>query len=331
MEKAIQLNELSKSYGSQTVVSNLSFGVERGEIFGFLGPNGSGKTTTIKMLCALLKPSSGTATINGYDIITQPQQVRESVGYMSQHFSLYRALTVEQNLNFYGELYGLEGSALKKRKGEVLEITGLIGQEQKQAEQLSGGWRQRLALASAIIHQPPIVFLDEPTAGIDPVARRTLWDLLFTLATTGITFLVSTHYMDEAERCNSVGYIFQSRLIALGKVDELSSLPVMNTETFRYLEVACENIMGTFQKVRQIAGVKDVTIFGRTLHVVIPKTVAIEELERELADPRYGVSEIRPIKPSLEDVFVTLTAAEELSLANTQATGAGQKSPAKAV
>jgi ABC-type multidrug transport system ATPase subunit len=310
-EKAIILDKLSKSYGAQRVVSDLSFSVDRGEIFGFLGPNGSGKTTTIKMLCGLLKPTSGSATINGYSILTEQQRVRQSIGYMSQHFSLYKALTVEQNLNFYGELYGLAGSALRSRKDEVLAITGLTHQRDKQAQMLSGGWRQRLALACAIIHQPPIVFLDEPTAGIDPVARRTLWDLLFSLAMTGVTFFVSTHYMDEAERCGSVGYIFQSQLIALGKVDELSSMHSLDASQFRYLEVSCENVMATFQRVKHIPEIKDATIFGRTLHVVVPKNYSAERLHQELADTVEGIGEIRPIKPSLEDVFVSLTEAEQ--------------------
>lgn len=311
MVEAIALDKLSKSFGQQVVVDQLSFNVERGEIFGLLGPNGSGKTTTIKMLCGLLEPSSGTATINGFDVCKQEQSVRGSIGYMSQHFSLYKALTVEQNLNFYGELYGLSGQNLEQRKNEVLEIVGLTGQQNRQAQMLSGGWRQRLALACAIIHRPPIVFLDEPTAGIDPVARRTLWDLFFSLATTGVTFLVTTHYMDEAERCNSVGYIFQSKLIALGRVDELVSLPVMKENEFNYLEISCQNVMATFHKVKGLSWVKEATIFGRTLHLVVPKHISTELLESELNDPNCRIFEIRAIKPSLEDVFVTLTALEE--------------------
>ncbi len=311
MVQAITLDKLSKSFGQQVVVDELSFSVERGDIFGLLGPNGSGKTTTIKMLCGLLKPTSGNATINGFDINKDEQHVRGSIGYMSQHFSLYKALTVEQNLNFYGELYGLNGQKLKERKQEVLDIVGLTGQQTRQAQMLSGGWRQRLALACAIIHQPPIVFLDEPTAGIDPVARRTLWDLFFTLATTGITFLVTTHYMDEAERCNSVGYIFQSKLIALGRVDELVSLPVMKENEFNYLEVACQNVMATFHKVKSIDCIKEATIFGRTLHLVVPKDVSNEQLQFLLDDSEHKVFGIRKIKPSLEDVFVALTGLEE--------------------
>ncbi|MBI4532510.1 MAG: ABC transporter ATP-binding protein, partial [Candidatus Melainabacteria bacterium] len=195
MTKAIVLDKLTKKYGSQVVVNRLSFTVDKGEIFGFLGPNGSGKTTTIRMLCGLITPTEGTALVDSFDIVRHPEQIRHSIGYMSQQFSLYRTLTVKQNLDFYAELFGLAGQKARQRKSQVLEITGLIGQENKQAIALSGGWKQRLALACAIVHEPPIVFLDEPTAGIDPVARRALWDLLFTLATTGITFFVTTHYM----------------------------------------------------------------------------------------------------------------------------------------
>lgn len=327
MTAAVILEELTKQYGQQTVVNHLSFTVERGEIFGFLGPNGSGKTTTIKMLCGLVQPTSGTALVNGFDIHKQAEQVRRSIGYMSQQFSLYKNLSVEQNIDFYAELYGLGAEKSKKRKSDVLEITGLFGQESKKASSLSGGWKQRLALACAIVHEPPIVFLDEPTAGIDPVARRALWDLLFTLATTGITFFVTTHYMDEAERCSTVGYIFQSNLIALGKVDELGSLPVVNDPNTKHLEVSCNEIMSTFQFLRHQDYVSDVTIFGRALHIVVANTIGIEWLEKELAGKNFGVSEIRPIKPSLEDVFVTLTEREEaklLQLAQQQSSG-GEK------
>ncbi|HEY9730630.1 MAG TPA: ABC transporter ATP-binding protein [Drouetiella sp.] len=311
MSAAIVLDHLTKQYGQQTVVNQLSFTVERGEIFGFLGPNGSGKTTTIKMLCGLLEPTSGTASVNGFDIRKEAEQVRRSIGYMSQQFSLYKNLTVEQNIDFYAELYGLGAEKSLRRKNDVLQITGLIGQETKKASSLSGGWKQRLALACAIVHEPPIVFLDEPTAGIDPVARRALWDLLFTLATMGITFFVTTHYMDEAERCSTVGYIFQSNLIALGKVDELGSLPVVNDPNTKHLEVSCNLIMPTFQFLRSQDYVTDVTIFGRALHIVVAKEIDIDWLREQLTAQNFGVGEIRAIKPSLEDVFVTLTEHEE--------------------
>lgn len=311
MSIAISLDRLTKHYGNIVAVNELSFAIDKGEIFGFLGPNGSGKTTTIKMLCGLVAPTSGTASINGYDIIKQANAIRHNIGYMSQQFSLYRSLTVIQNLNFYAELYGLSSKRARERKQAVLEITGLTGQENKKAASLSGGWKQRLALACAIVHEPPIVFLDEPTAGIDPVARRALWDLLFTLATTGITFFVTTHYMDEAERCSSVGYIYQSNLIALGKIDELQSLPVVSQNNLKHLEIDCTHIMPTFQFFRQLNYVHDVTIFGRTLHVVLPADIGVEKIRQDLSESGLEVIDIRPIRPSLEDVFVALTEQEE--------------------
>lgn len=325
MPSAIVLDRLTKHFGQQVAVNQVSFTVERGEIFGFLGPNGSGKTTTIKMLCGLIQPTSGTASVNGFDILKEPDQVRRSIGYMSQQFSLYKNLTVQQNIDFYAELYGLNEARAKRRRHEVLQITGLSDQEGKKAATLSGGWKQRLALACAIVHEPPIIFLDEPTAGIDPVARRALWDLLFTLTTTGITFFVTTHYMDEAERCSTVGYIFQSNLIALGKVDELGNLPVVNDPRQKHLEVSCEHIMPTFQHLRARKDVVDVTIFGRTLHAVVPVDMNLDDLKSELTKLNFGVSEIRQIKPSLEDVFVTLTENEEARTrsAATSQSGAG--------
>ena len=311
MSSALILENLTKVYGTQTAVNHLNFAVEAGEIFGYLGPNGSGKTTTIKMLCGLVVPSEGTTIVNGYDVIKQSDKVRMSIGYMSQQFSLYRNLTSDQNLDFYAELYGLGSERAKRRKKDVIEITGLGDYTQKKASQLSGGWKQRLALACAIIHEPPIVFLDEPTAGIDPVARRALWDLLFTLASTGITFFVTTHYMDEAERCSSLGYIYQSNLIAIGKTDELRMLPVVDNPTIEHFEITCSQIMPTFQYFRARKDVHDVTIFGRTLHIVVPSSVTAASLTDELNQTTLGVLDIRTIRPSLEDVFVTLTQQED--------------------
>jgi ABC-type multidrug transport system ATPase subunit len=311
LTSALILENLTKVYGTQTAVNHLNFAVEAGEIFGYLGPNGSGKTTTIKMLCGLVAPTEGTALVNGYDVITQSDKVRMSIGYMSQQFSLYRNLTSDQNLDFYAELYGLSPAKAKQRKREVIEITGLGDYTHKKSQELSGGWKQRLALACAIIHEPPIVFLDEPTAGIDPVARRALWDLLFTLASTGITFFVTTHYMDEAERCSSLGYIYQSNLIAIGKTDELRTLPVVDNPTIQHLEVTCSQIMPTFQYFRTRKDVQDVTIFGRTLHIVVPSSVTAESLTEELKQTTLDVLDIRTIRPSLEDVFVTLTQEQD--------------------
>jgi ABC-type multidrug transport system ATPase subunit len=312
MNNAIQLLALTKKFGSQTAVKELTFDVPAGEIFGFLGPNGSGKTTTIKMLCGLMQPTSGTAIVNGFDVLEKPDRVRLSIGYMSQQFSLYRTLTVIQNLDFYAELYGLSSEKARLRKEEVIAITGLQPYRHRQASQLSGGWKQRLALACAIVHEPPIVFLDEPTAGIDPVARRALWDLLFTLASmSGITFFVTTHYMDEAERCSSLGYIYHSQLIAYGKTDSLRSLPAVNDASKHHLEITCSKIMPTFQYFKNRADITDVTIFGRSLHVVAPVDLSPEILMAQLKQTDLDVLEIRSIKPSLEDVFVALTEQED--------------------
>jgi ABC-type multidrug transport system ATPase subunit len=320
---AVSLDNLTKKYGSLTAVNRVTFSVESGEIFGFLGPNGSGKTTTIKMLCGLVIPSDGTATVNGYDIINQPDRVRLSIGYMSQQFSLYRSLTAIQNLDFYAELYGLKGAEATRRKDEVIAITGLGDYRNRKAAHLSGGWKQRLALACAIVHEPPIVFLDEPTAGIDPVARRALWDLLFTLASSGITFFVTTHYMDEAERCSSLGYIYQSRLIACGKTDDLRRLPEVDNPDYQHFEITCSKIMATFQYFKSRPDTRDVTIFGRTLHVVVPNSLSMENLKDELQGTNLEVLDIRPIRPSLEDVFVNLTEREDSRRA--QQTAAGEQ------
>jgi len=308
---AIALERLTKRYGQQVVVNRLSFEIEKGEIFGFLGPNGSGKTTTIKMLCGILEPSEGTGTINGFDLVRDIRKVKRSIGYMSQQFSLNRCLTVAQNLNFYASIFGLTGDQSRRRIANVLEVTGLAGQDNKRAASLSGGWKQRLALGCAIIHEPPVVFLDEPTAGIDPVARRSLWDLLVDLATTGVTFFVTTHYMDEAERCSSLGYIYNSNLIAIGKADVLRALPAVNRPHRKLLEVTCSHLLPAVRFFRCQDYVEDATLFGHTLHVVVSQHKSTEEIWKDLFSADLDVTEIRQIQPSLEDVFVTLTEREE--------------------
>ena len=304
---AIVTEGLTKRYGAHTVVRDLSFAVERGSIFGFLGPNGSGKSTTIKMLCGLVRPSGGAGSVNGFDVEREGERVRRAIGYMSQSFSLYGDLTVDENLEFYGRAYALDPARRERRKGEVGALTGIAGFSRQPAATLSGGWKQRLALACALLHEPRVLFLDEPTAGIDPVARRDLWDLLYRLAEGGVTLFVTTHYMDEAERCSRVGYIYDGELIALGSLDELRRLPgVEPSGTVRY-RVETEEVMAAFAAARPLPYVRDATIFGRELHVIVAGEVTPERLRADLGGEAAGIGEPVPSDASLEDVFVALT------------------------
>jgi len=301
MNAAITADHLTIRFGSFTAVDNVSFSVNRGEIFGFLGPNGSGKTTIIKALCGLITPFSGTGTILGMDILKDASLIKEKIGYMSQKFGLYEDLTVAENIDFYASIYGIRGDQALKRKTEVVTLTGISPYMDRRAAQLSGGWKQRLALACAIIHSPQVVFLDEPTAGIDPVARRTLWDLFFRLSGQGVTFFVTTHYMDEAERCGRVGYIYNSKLIAIGTVAELQKLPDANPLGTTRVEIVIPNPSQTLDRIRTIQGVKEATIFGHAIHALVQQD-HLDALRHEFPD-----ASIKVIEPSLEDVFVTLT------------------------
>jgi len=298
---AITADRLTIRFGSFVAVNDVSFEVEKGEIFGFLGPNGSGKTTIIKALCGLLTPSSGTGTILGMDIRKDASEIKRNIGYMSQKFGLYEDLTVAENIDFYAGVYGIHGHQAEQRKAEVLELTGINSYLNRRAGQLSGGWKQRLALACAIIHSPQVVFLDEPTAGIDPVARRALWDLFFKLSGQGVTFFVTTHYMDEAERCGRVGYIYLSKLIAIGTVAELQKLPDANPAGTSRVQIEVANPSQMLETIRKFDGVQEATIFGHSIHALV-MTRQLEPLKQYLR----GAS-IEPIEPSLEDVFVTLT------------------------
>ena len=301
---AIEARGLTKAYGDRVVVRDLSLGVSAGEIFGFLGPNGSGKSTTIKMLCGLVEPSGGKASICALDIRTDGDAVRRTIGYMSQSFSLYEDLTVEENLEFYGRAYGLDRARRRKRIGELVAFSSLERFRTQLAGTLSGGWKQRLALAAALLHEPRVLFLDEPTAGIDPVARRDLWDLLFRLSESGVALFVTTHYMDEAERCARVGYIDDGELIAVGSREELKRLPGVTPPGTRRFSARAEDAVALLATARDEPYVRDATIFGDSVHLVVDASVDAARIAADLGVPPEG---IEPIEPSLEDVFVALT------------------------
>lgn len=304
---AIRAENLTRRFGEFTAVDRVSLRVEPGEVFGFLGPNGSGKTTVIKMLTGLLPVSEGTAWVDGLDVRTDAERVRERIGYMSQQFSLYDDLTVAENLRFYGRIYGLPPAGLRRRVEEVVALNGLASFLGRQAGRLSGGFKQRLALACAMLHEPRILFLDEPTAGIDPVARRQLWDLLFELSGQGITFFVTTHYMDEAERCSHVAYIYFSRLIADGTPEALKALPEVNPPGARRVEITAPEITRALRLAREIPGIRNATVFGQAIHALVDEQVDLAAMQAELTRRGIRVGEIRPLAPSLEDVFVELT------------------------
>jgi ABC-type multidrug transport system ATPase subunit len=304
---AITAEHLVRRFGDFTAVNDVSFRVEKGEIFGFLGPNGSGKTTVIKMLTGLLPLSGGSASVEGLDVRTESESVRERIGYMSQNFSLYYDLTVTENLQFYGRIYGLEPARLKRRIEEVIELNGFAPYLHRLAAQLSGGWRQRLALGCAMLHEPKLLFLDEPTAGIDPVARRHLWDLLFDLSGHGITFFVTTHYMDEAERCSHVAYIYFGKIIADGTPDSLRALPDVQPHGTLRVEITTPEVTRALRFARQLSGIRSATIFGQSIHALIEDKFDLDDLREQLLKNGIAVAEIRPLTPSLEDVFVELT------------------------
>jgi len=306
-EAAISAEHLVRRFGNFTAVNDVSFRVEKGEIFGFLGPNGSGKTTVIKMLTGLLPLSGGSAMVEGIDVRADSEGVRERIGYMSQNFSLYYDLTVEENLQFYGKIYSLEPARLKRRMEEIVQINGLGPYLKRLSSQLSGGWKQRLALGCAMLHEPKLLFLDEPTAGIDPVARRQLWDLLFELSGHGITFFVTTHYMDEAERCSHVAYIYYGKLIADGTPDSLRELPDVQPHGTMRIEIIAPEVTRALRLARHIPGIRSATIFGQSIHALVEEHFDLDVLRNQLRKEGINVTEIRPLAPSLEDVFVELT------------------------
>jgi len=312
---AITVTDLTRRFGDFVAVDRLSFTVKAGEIFGFLGSNGAGKSTTIRMLCGLLKPTGGTATVGGLDVGRDPEGVKRRIGYMSQRFSLYEQLTVDQNIRFFGGLYGLDGARLEARRQFALEMAGLRGRERQRAAELAGGWRQRLALGCAILHEPPIVFLDEPTGGVDPLSRRQFWTLIDNLSASGITVLVTTHYLDEAEHCHRIAIISAGRLAALGSTRELKSI----FDDRVIVEVRAPRPVDVMQLLDAMPDVEKTSVFGTAVHAVLKATgrrggpvvpgeagnaAVAAEIGRRLESAGVAVADAQTVQPSLEDVFL---------------------------
>ncbi len=306
--KAVVVKDLEKRFGNFMAVNRISFEVERGEIFGFLGPNGAGKSTTIRMLCGILSPSNGSGTVAGMDITKETEKIKAHIGYMSQKFSLYEDLTVEENINFYGGIYNIPEDKKQARKEWVIAMAGLKEHRGVRTALLSGGWRQRLALGCAILHEPPILFLDEPTSGVDPISRRQFWDLIYDLSGKGITIFVTTHYMDEAEYCDRVGLIYRGELIALGTPEVLKTRLMKEA----VLDVQCSRPQEAMELIETFPEIQEVALFGKGLHVVVQDAARAEnEIRRFLKERGFEVFQIEKITPSLEDVFVSLIEARD--------------------
>ena len=299
---AVEVVDLTKKFGDFTAVDGVTFSNMRGEIFGFLGPNGAGKTTTIRMLLGLLRPTAGQASVLGFDIVRQSEEVRKHIGYMSQRFSLYQDLTVSENLDFYGRTYGVRGKRLRQRKQFVIEMAGLEGRERELTRNLSGGWKQRLALGAAILHEPEMLFLDEPTAGVDPISRRAFWDLLYEMAEEGTTILVTTHYMDEAEHCQDLAFIHNGRIIAKGSPEQIK----VDKMRGQVLEIDCTAPDKAITALREMGLFEEVALYGALIHTVGEDVEQYKRpIEQKLADAGVLVRAMDVIAPSLEDVFIS--------------------------
>jgi len=307
----IRTNRLTRYFGKVRALVDVTLDVPRAGIFGLLGPNGAGKSTLIRMLCGVLSPTSGCGSVLGFDIRTDAESIKRRIGYMSQRFSLYSDLSTIENIRFYSMIYGIPARKRREREDAVISLTGITPYLDRLGGNLSGGWKQRLALACALIHEPEVIFLDEPTAGIDPVARRDLWDLLFSLAHQGVTMFVTTHYMDEAERCSKVGYLQAGTLIALGTPEELKASKQVTPDDARRYEVSCKNLPAALARARSMPMVRDATLFGTVLHVLIDASCDPTTLVQTLTGGEEGAA-FRPVAPSLEDVFVILSRAEEI-------------------
>ncbi len=308
MPYAVTVENLEKWFGSFPAVNKVSFRVKRGEIFGFLGPNGAGKSTTIRMLCGIIVPTAGKAEVMGFDVFRQAEEIKAHIGYMSQKFSLYEDLTVEENIDFYSGVYRLPSHAKQERKDWVVKMAGLEGHRHSLTATLAGGWRQRLALGCALLHQPQVIFLDEPTSGVDPIARRNFWDLIYQLAAEGVTVFVTTHYMDEAEYCDRLAMIYRGELVALGTPDELKE-HYMSADL---LNVECADPFALLQIASTLPEVQEAALFGRGLHLTVRDAQAdgpvIAAAFQERGAP---YTRFEKITPSLEDVFVSIIEARD--------------------
>jgi ABC-2 type transport system ATP-binding protein len=307
-DPSVVVKDLVKRFGDFVAVDHISFEAKKGEIFGFLGPNGAGKSTTIRMLCGLLHPTSGVAMVAGTDVAKQPEVVRRKIGYMSQKFSLYNDLTVIENVNFFAGMYEVSPAVLPERVAWALEMAGLKGREKTMTATLAAGWKQRLALGCAVLHKPPVLFLDEPTSGVDPISRRQFWELIHQMAAEGVTVFVTTHYMDEAEYCNRLVLIYRGRIVASGSPAELKR-DAMHGEL---LLVEGEPLPAAIEALQNQDGIHDVAVFGNALHLVVEDAdQAVPLVRQRLEEKRVKVSRVEPIRPSLEDVFVSLTTREQ--------------------
>jgi ABC-2 type transport system ATP-binding protein len=308
MPAAIQVQHLTRKFGAFVAVDDVSFEVQTGEIFGFLGSNGAGKSTTIRMLCGLLRPTAGTAIVGGVDVSVDPEGVKRRIGYMSQRFSLYELLTVDQNIRFFGGVYGLTPDRLESRRTFVIEMAGLRGREHSLARDLAGGWRQRLALGCAILHEPAILFLDEPTGGVDPLSRRQFWRLIDSLASSGVTILVTTHYLDEAERCHRVMLIHAGRLAAIGTTSEVKRVFAGRS----IVEVRTPRATEAMRALDEAGSVEKTSLFGTAVHAVLKESKQdVAALEAHLRGRGIPVESIEPVEPSLEDVFLDVVERAE--------------------
>jgi ABC-2 type transport system ATP-binding protein len=301
---SVVIEKLTKRFGDFVAVDHIDLEVQKGEVFGFLGPNGAGKSTTIRMLCGMLKPTSGRAKVAGYDVAREPEAVRQNIGYMSQKFSLYNDLKVIENIRLFAGLYSVPFSQLQARINWALDMANLKGQENLLTGTLPGGWKQRLALGCAVLHKPPVLFLDEPTSGVDPITRRQFWELIHQMAEEGVTIFVTTHYMEEAEYCNRLALIFRGKIVALGTPSELKR----DSMKGEILLVECEPLGAAVEALQTAPGVMDAAVFGNSLHLVVEDAAAAApKLQSYLAERHIAVSRMEKIRPGLEDVFVSLT------------------------